>query len=105
MLTFRRFSKQWYWEANKKMGSKDNILIADSCKDGGVVWEFEIQRVDWDINGDGALKIVMFEDAVQSLKNKKVVKSLIEIEGIEQLDNVETVLKKNGFKELISDKR
>jgi hypothetical protein len=102
MLSFRRFSKQWYWQSNKKIGAKDDICITSDAKDGGVYWEFSIKQIDFSrTSRSSALKIQIFDDAVKALRNKKVVNMLIAMEGVSTLDEAEIVLREHKFKEKI----
>lgn len=99
MLRFRRFSKQSYWEALKKT-DKDDITISDDCDDGGCLWEFNL--VELSLGGrNTAIQVKMFDDAVICLKNQKILLTLISLEKCNTLDNVEKILRRNGFEEAI----
>lgn len=99
MLKFKRFSKQSYWEVLKKT-DKDDIMVFDDCENGGCFWEFKL--VELSIGGrDMAVQVMMFDDAVISLKNQKVIDALISLEKCNILDNAEKILKQNGFEEVI----
>jgi len=107
MLTFTRFGKQWYWKDHKKhfKDFKDGISIVNRYSDGGCEWEFMIRQYDFDIDGTQAVRIEMFDDGVVSLKNNRVVKMLIDLEGCSTLDDVEIVLRKRKFKEIIKKEK
>jgi len=99
MLRFRRFSRQSYWEALKKTHEDDISIEGDG-------WEFGLVEIDlknpqhpeWGT----AIQIRMFDDAVISLKNQKVVLTLISLEKCNTLDNAEKILRRNGFEEAIN---
>jgi len=103
MLTFTRFSKQWYWENHRKhfKDFKDNIFVIDRCSNGGCKWEFMIRQYDFGIDDTQAVRIEMFDDGVTSLKNSRVVKMLVDLKGCSTLDNAEIILRKHKFKEII----
>lgn len=98
MLRFIRFSKQSYWKYLKK-DNRDDIFIE------GDNWAFKLIEVDlrstehpeWGT----AIEIRMFDDAVISLKNQKIVDTLISLKKCNTLDNVEKILIRNGFEEVI----
>jgi len=107
-LAFIRFSKQYYWENCKKGGCEDDILIGSyDLQDGGCDWEFAIKQINF--NGDckkgSAIQICIFEDALQALKNSRIVKLLIDLQGIDTLNCVELILKKHNIKESIKHKK
>jgi hypothetical protein len=101
MLEFRRFSKQWYWDANHYNGTNDDIMVFDSSRDGGVKWEFRITFETFTTSKDTAIRINIYEDSVKALKSEDVVTALIDLENTKTLDDVEHVLKSYGFREKI----
>lgn len=94
MLRFRRFSKQSYWENLKKTHDDDIYIESD-------YWSFQLIQVDLGSYGT-AVKIMMFDDAVISLKNQKVVDTLISLEKCNTLNNAEKILRQNRFEEVIN---
>jgi len=104
MITFRRFSKQWYWEANKSCGARDDVNVSDDAKGDGVNWEFLLVQHDFG-GGKSGIQVRIFDDAVVALKNPKVVRAIVALKGCSTLDEAEQRLRKVGITELISKSR
>ena len=102
MLQFRRYSKQWYWKTRLPKDN-DDILIGDYLKDGSCRWEFKIVEVM--LQNKNTLQIQIFNDAVRSLGNSRIIKALQEVGQINRLDEVEVVLKRNRMKEAFDAKK
>lgn len=81
MLVFRRFSKIF----PALYIYSDDIIIGDENEEGdGCKWEFKIVEVD--LGNETGVQIRMFDDAVDSLKNQKIIKALTELKGCNTLD-------------------
>ena len=94
MLVFRRYIKQSNWTKDNEFEAltSDDILIWDAYKRGFVKWEFLI---------DADVKIGIYSDAFKALKNKRLVATLVKMQDAETLDEIEEILKKAKFKEVI----
>ena len=93
MITFRRFSKQWYWKANQLAGAKDDIMIA------GHDWEFCIEQHE--LQGKPALRVCAFDDALKAFGLQKVCDAVADLQGCTTLDGAELLLERAGLKPVI----
>ena len=100
MLQFRRFSKQWYWDANRNSGCVDDIMIGNYYQDDGCDWEFSIKEFQFR-GSDSSIKLAIFSDAVLALSNPIIIKAMTALEGCKTLNEAENILIDNHIHEII----
>ena len=106
MIIYRRFSKQWYWEANRKIGASDDITVVNHSTEEmvGCIWEFRIVEGTFKHN-DKYIKIIMYDDCLDCLRSNAVIKALVSMKGCINLDEAEKMLQFAGIKGVIDKQK